>query len=123
LRYHVFVDGEKIRVRIYVSSNGNPPFAKWFHSLRDAIAKTSVAARLIRIRLGNFGDGKSVGAGVRELRVNTGPGYRVYFGRDGESVVILLCGGNKANQKQDIEKAKEYWADYRRQKNAEDLKL
>lgn len=91
--------------------------------MRDASAQIAIAVRLARVRLGNFGDSKSVGAGVRELRIGVGAGYRVYFGRDGEAVVILLCGGDKGSQKRDIETAKEYWADYRSQKNAKDIKL
>lgn len=91
--------------------------------MRDATAQIAIAIRLARVRLGNFGDSKSAGAGVQELRIGVSAGYRVYFGRDGEAVVILLCGGDKGSQKQDIETAKKYWADYRRCKNAEDLKL
>lgn len=91
--------------------------------MRDTAAQIAIAARLIRVRLGNFGDSKSVGAGVQELKVSIGAGYRVYFGRDGEAVVILLCGGDKGSQKQDIEMSKAYWADYRRRKNAENLEL
>ncbi len=69
--------------------------------------------RLNRIRLGNFGDCKSVGSGVSELRVPYGPGYRVYFGRKGNKVVILLYGGHKKTQSRDIALAQEYWEDYR----------
>lgn len=69
--------------------------------------------RLNRLRLGNFGDCKSVGDGVFELRMMFGPGYRVYFGRDGERVVMLLCGGDKDTQQKDVELAKHYWRDYR----------
>ena len=71
-----------------------------------------LCARLNRIRLGNFGDCKSVGSGVEELRIDFGPGYRVYYGRDGVLVVILLCGGSKRAQDRDILKAKGYWGKY-----------
>jgi putative addiction module killer protein len=71
-----------------------------------------VRARLNRIRLGNFGDCKSVGGGVVELRIDFGPGYRVYFGRDGRLVVVLLCGGDKRTQARDILRAREYWKEY-----------
>ena len=71
------------------------PFSDWLASLKDARAVGIVRARLNRIRLGNFGDCKSVGGGVEELRIDIGPGYRVYYGREGSLVVILLCGGSK----------------------------
>ena len=68
---------------------------------------------MARLRLGNFGDSKSVGEGVLELRIDHGPGYRIYFGRDGSDVVILLLGGDKRSQSKDIETARVYWADYK----------
>jgi putative addiction module killer protein len=71
-----------------------------------------VRARLNRIRLGNFGDCKSVGSGVEELRIDFGPGYRIYYGREGSLVVILLCGGSKASQARDILRAQRYWKEY-----------
>jgi putative addiction module killer protein len=71
------------------------------------------------MRLGNFGDYKAVGDGVCELRIDYGPGYRVYFGRDGAEIVILLIGGDKRNQHRDIETAKEYWADYKGRESEE----
>jgi len=73
-----------------------------------------VRVRLNRLRLGNFGDCKFVGDGVHELRIAYGPGYRVYFGREGNFVVILLSGGDKGSQTRDITKAKEFWLDYNR---------
>jgi putative addiction module killer protein len=69
-------------------------------------------ARLNRIRLGNFGDSKPVGDGVEELRIDFGPGYRVYFGRDGQTVIVLLCAGSKQTQSKDTETAKAFWRDY-----------
>jgi putative addiction module killer protein len=88
------------------------PFSDWLASLKDARAVGIVRARLNRIRLGNFGDCKSVGEGVEELRIDFGPGYRVYYGREGSLVVILLCGGSKGTQAQDILKAQRYWKEY-----------
>lgn len=73
-------------------------------------------AIIARVRSGNFGDSKSVGFGVIELRIPYGPGYRVYFGRDGASLVVLLCGGDKSTQSKDIENAKKYWSDYQERK-------
>jgi putative addiction module killer protein len=70
------------------------------------------------LRLGNFGDAKRVGE-VFELRIHTGPGYRIYYGREGDAIVILLCGGDKGSQDRDIERAEEYWRDHRSQKHDE----
>ena len=76
------------------------------------MARQRVRTRINRLRLGNFGDHQPVGDGVCELRIDYGPGYRVYYGRDGAEIVILLIGGDKRTQDRDIETAKEYWADY-----------
>ena len=84
----------------------------WVNSLKDAEAQAQILVRLDRVRLGLLGDWKPVGDGVFELRVDRGPGYRVYFGRDGRTVVILLTGGEKRSQNSDIKKAKEHWRDY-----------
>jgi len=81
-------------------------FADWFGALRDDRAKNRIAARIVRVEAGNFGDCKSVGEGVSELRVDVGPGYRVYFTQRGAELVILLCGGDKASQQRDIAKAR-----------------
>jgi len=85
-----------------------------FRRLRDAAAKTSIAKRLRRVEAGNFGDCKPAGEGVSELRIDTGPGYRIYFGLRRISDVVLLCGGDKSSQDRDIEKAKTFWADWKR---------
>jgi putative addiction module killer protein len=81
-------------------------FNHWLEALRDKSAKAIIAGRIQRISLGNFGDSKPVGDGVSELRIDFGPGYRVYFTKRGKAVVILLCGGDKATQKRDIAQAK-----------------
>lgn len=81
-------------------------FAGWLADLRDVRAKAIVARRLARMAQGNFGDSRSVGGKVTELRIDHGPGYRAYFTRKGEQVVILLCGGDKSSQDRDIETAK-----------------
>ena len=81
-------------------------FIDWLVALRDIPARARIAKRIDRIALGNFGDAKSVGGGVSELRFTFGPGYRVYYTRRGDIVVILLCGGDKGSQEQDIERAK-----------------
>jgi putative addiction module killer protein len=88
------------------------PFSEWLAALKDGRAVGIVRARLNRIRLGNFGDCKPVGGGVDELRIDFGPGYRVYYGREGSSVVVLLCGGTKRTQDRDIVTARAYWKRY-----------
>jgi putative addiction module killer protein len=100
--------GQEIEILLY-RQGGSCPFSEWISSLKDARAVGIVRARLNRIRLGNFGDSKPVGEGVEELRIDFGPGYRVYLGRLGSLVVILLCGGSKKSQAKDIMNAKKYW--------------
>jgi putative addiction module killer protein len=82
-------------------------YSKWFDSLRDRAAQARINMRIRRLSLGNPGDVKSVGKGVSELRIDYGPGYRVYFTKHGDTVVILLAGGDKRTQEKDIEKALE----------------
>ena len=106
-------------IRVYNTKDGKRPFDKWFDGLRDRNAQQRIDARLARVQLGNFGDSKTVGEGVLELRIDYGPGYRVYFGRDGDQVVLLLMGGDKRTQSKDIATAKEYWADYKARKQEE----
>ena len=98
----------------YTTEDGRNPFREWLAELRDKRAAARVQARLERLRVGNFGDAKSVGKGVSELRVSYGPGYRVYYARHGEMVVVLLCGGDKSSQPGDIRDAQLYWADFKR---------
>lgn len=105
-------------LRIYSTSNGRRPFEEWIDSLKDQTTQARILVRLERVRLGNLGDWKPVGEGVGELRIDVGPGYRVYLGRDGDSIVILLCGGSKATQRKDIAEAKSYWSDYRSRTDA-----
>ncbi|MCF8083693.1 MAG: type II toxin-antitoxin system RelE/ParE family toxin [Deltaproteobacteria bacterium] len=90
------------------------PLHKWLNSLKDRAARARIRVRLNRVRLGNFGDCKPVGKGVYELRVDYGPGYRVYYGKFKTTVVILLLGGSKKSQSKDIELAQAYWADFKR---------
>jgi putative addiction module killer protein len=103
-----------IEILEYLTESGQNPFRKWLEGLRDRQARAKIRVRLNRVRLGNFGDSKSVGRGVSELRIPYGPGYRVYFGRKGNKVVILLYGGHKKTQSKDIALAQEYWNDYLR---------
>ena len=101
-------------VLVYRGQDGRLPFDEWLRGLRDQNAVARVLARIGRIRRGNLGDCKPVGEGVMELRLDFGPGYRVYFGQVGEIVVLLLCGGDKRTQSRDIATAKLYWQSYRR---------
>jgi putative addiction module killer protein len=103
-----------IEVFRYQTSGGVEPVTDWLQSLRDKQAQAKLRIRLKRLEAGMFGDCESVGEGVLELREHLGAGYRVYFGRHGLSIVILLCGGSKKTQSSDIRKAQEYWADWKR---------
>ncbi len=98
-------------IRVYRTRDGSYPYDKWYKALHTTV-KQRVRMRLLRLRLGNPGDVKPVGSGVHELRIRYGPGYRVYFGNDGEDIIVLLAGGDKLTQEKDIERAKEYWKDY-----------
>jgi putative addiction module killer protein len=104
-----------IQTLFYISTDGASPFEKWFSDL-DAAAAAKVTVAISRIGHGNLSNAKAVGEGVLEYRIDWGPGYRVYFGRDGETLVILLTGGTKQRQQRDIETAKEFWADYKRRR-------
>ena len=107
-----------IELRGYIDDKGNKPFDKWFADL-DHNAAARVTTALTRIELGNFSNVKGVGAGVFEYRIDFGPGYRVYFGKDGDRLVILGGGGSKKRQSKDITAAQEHWADYKRRKKQE----
>jgi putative addiction module killer protein len=91
------------------------PFAAWFADL-EPVARAKVTRAIVRLEQGNFSNVKSVGESVLEYRIDFGPGYRVYFGRDGETLVILLTGGTKKRQQRDIDAAHAYWQDYRQSK-------
>lgn len=105
-----------IEVREYRTADGHQPFADWIQGLRDAEARKRVVARVLRMQAGNRGDWRGIGAGLFELRVDHGPGYRLYCGQDGETLVLLLCAGDKRTQTQDIERAHEYWKDYQQRR-------
>ncbi len=104
-----------IEVREYVDAAGKSPFTKWLRVL-NVQAAAKVATALERLAGGNLSSVKPVGAGVLEYRIDFGPGYRIYFGRDGDRLLILLAGGAKKRQQQDIRKAKANWEDYRQRK-------
>lgn len=98
---------------IYEDENGSKPFSIWLKGLKDTPARQRIINRVQRIEQGNYGDCTPVGEGVFELRMFFGPGYRVYFGEEGHHRVILLCGGDKSSQEQDIKTAKFYWKEYK----------
>jgi putative addiction module killer protein len=98
----------------YLTAEGKDVFGEWLVNLHDARAKARIAVRIARLTVGNFGDCKPVGDGVSELRIDYGPGYRVYFGMVGRVCVLLLCGGDKRKQNADIKRAVKYLQDYHR---------
>ena len=107
-----------MEVKIYRDEQGSEPFIEWLESIRDKTSQARIRARLRRIELGNLGDHRSIGEGIFELRLQFGPGYRVYCGQIDEKIILLLAGGVKKTQQRDIIKAKHYWYDDKRsQKN------
>jgi putative addiction module killer protein len=107
-----------VAIREYLDAQGRSPFAKWFEIL-NASAAAKVTTALVRIEQGNFSNTKGVGAGVFECLIDFGPGYRIYFGKDGEIIVILLGGGTKKRQDEDIQAAQRHWTDYKKRKTEE----
>lgn len=103
-----------IEVRRYQRADGAVPLTEWLSVLRDARTRAKLEMRLRRLSIGLLGDIKPVGEGVLELREDFGPGYRIYVGRHGIAVIILLCGGDKHSQDTDIRRAKAYWQDWKR---------
>jgi putative addiction module killer protein len=102
-------------IRYYITAGGQAPFADWFAEV-DAVARAKVTRALVRLEQGNFSNVKSVGEGVLEFRIDFGAGYRIYFGRDGETMVVLLTAGTKKRQQRDIDAAHAYWRDYKQSK-------
>jgi len=100
------------RIEHYLTDSGKDVFQEWLETLRDRQAQARIAVRIGRMSAGNFGDCKPVGQGVWELRLDMGPGYRVYYARAGEVLILLLTGGDKRTQQADIEQAQAYWQDY-----------
>ena len=102
-------------IRVYQTSSGREPFNEWLNAIRDTETQARIRARLERLEDGNLGDCQSVGEGVFELRIHFGSGYRVYFGQIDNTIILLLCGGDKSSQRRDIERAKIYWLEYKRE--------
>ena len=102
-----------IDIQIYELDNGKSPYLQWESKLSRKV-RAVVSSRLVRIRLGNFGDCKPIQGvkGIYEFRIHIESGYRIYFGKEKEKIILLLCGGNKTSQKKDIQKSSKYWQDY-----------
>jgi putative addiction module killer protein len=105
-------------IAYYVTLDGEEPFITWLEGLSDKKARAKIRTKIDRVSLGNLGNYESVGKGVVELKVDYGPGYRIYCGLEGQTLVILLCGGDKDSQDKDIKQAQKYWLDYRSRDNA-----
>jgi putative addiction module killer protein len=102
-----------LEVREYQTAEGKTPLTEWLRGLRDGPTSDRIVARLDRLKAGLFGDWKSVGGGICELRIDLGPGYRVYYAQEGKTLILLFCGGDKSTQAKDIETAHAYWKDYK----------
>ena len=107
-----------ITIREYIDLDGRSPYAKWFNRL-NASAAAKVATALVRMEQGNFSNTKGIREGVFECRIDFGPGYRIYFGKEGDYLVILLGGGAKKRQQKDIVNVKILWKEYKRRKRQE----
>ena len=107
-----------IEIREYIDAQDRSPYARWFDGLNARVA-AKVATALVRMEQGNLANAKGVGAGVSEYRLDFGPGYRVYFGKDGDTLIILLGGGTKKRQSKDIEAAQDLWREYKQRKRQE----
>lgn len=101
----------RLVIREYLTADGTSPYRTWLDTLNPPV-RARIQARVLRFEVGNLGDHKSLGGGVWEARLPFGPGYRIYFGKVGRSVILLLLGGAKGSQVNDIERAQRYWADY-----------
>lgn len=99
-------------IRHYQTESGIDVFGRWLAGLSDPMTRARIEVRLSRVERGLLGDVERVGNGVSELKLDIGPGYRIYFGKDGKRIIILLCAGDKSTQKKDINRAIDYWKDY-----------
>jgi putative addiction module killer protein len=106
------VEVRERKILSYQTSSGSFPYRVWRNGFTDEDTEVAIDVRVTRLSTGNFSDSKSIGEGAFESRIDFGPGYRVYYGADGDDIV-LLCGGDKSTQDQDIKRAKEYWKDYK----------
>jgi|KBSSwiStaDraftv2_1062776.scaffolds.fasta_scaffold1277079_2 putative addiction module killer protein len=110
------MEGREREVLYYKTVGGRSPFREWRNRIADDDTRAAVDARIARLRGGNYGDSKPIGEGAAESRIHIGPGYRIYYGIDGENVV-LLCAGDKSTQDRDIAMARKYWKDYKKREH------
>lgn len=103
-------------IEYYLTEANKKPCKEWLDGLKDIAGRQKIRIRLDKVTLGNLGDNRSVGDGVYELKIDYGPGYRVYYALDSKTVILLLFGGDKSSQKNDIEKAKLHWKDHKRRR-------
>ncbi len=103
-----------MQIRHYLTALGRDPFQQWLDKLKDLQGRVVIQRRIDRLMAGNFGDHKFCQEGVWELRIDFGPGYRVYYVQEGKTIVLLLCGGSKRTQAADVKEAVKFWCDYQR---------
>lgn len=101
-----------MEIRHFLDPQGSDLYQEWVDRLKDPLGRKAIVRRVFRIELGNFGDHRFLRDGVSELRIDVGPGYRVYYAKDGEQIILLICGGDKSSQGRDIERAIACWRDY-----------
>jgi putative addiction module killer protein len=106
-----------MELRHYLTEAGRDPFQEWLDKLKDLTGRVAIQRRVDRVAAGNFGEHKALKDGVWELKIDIGPGYRVYYALEGGSIVLLLLGGVKRTQSADVKKAVRYWRDYRQRRN------
>jgi putative addiction module killer protein len=109
------MEAQPRHIKKYITEGGHCPFDDWLSGLKDKRTQAVVTNRLLRIMQGNLGLCRSLGGRLQEMKIDFGPGLRVYFAEDGDTIVVLLCGGDKSTQSKDIEKAREYWIDYQKE--------
>jgi putative addiction module killer protein len=107
------MESHERHLKEYITRAGRNPFGEWLRSITDTTTRARIRTRLSRLRLGNFGDTRSVGEGVHELRLDFGPGYRMYYGLISDTIVLLLGGGDKRSQAHDIRDAKRHWREFK----------
>lgn len=112
ISYNYFMSKKKRILEIYQDPGGKEPFIEWLESIKDRKTRSRIITRLDRLEVGNPGHHRHVGEGVFELKLQFGPGYRIYYGEDGPVIVILLIGGDKSTQSRDIKKAISFWKSY-----------
>jgi putative addiction module killer protein len=105
-----------VEIRHYLAASGNDPYQQWLDDLKDLKGRVVVQRRIDRLKAGNFGDHKFCQEGVWELKIDFGPGYRVFYAQEVKTVILLLCGGSKRTQPADVKEAVIYWRDYQRRK-------